>query len=356
MKIQSGILTQLLSLMLMLQGYVLWGQTTAISGIINTYTPVTSVQCNNVTVDAVTGFSAGDKVLLIQMKGAVIDINNSGAFGSITSYSNAGNYEFLTIASITGTTVYFVSNIIRAYSVSDLVQLVRVPQYVNADVTGTLTCAPWDGSTGGVLVFEAAGNVTLNADIDATAKGFRGAASQNGPSSYCGGDYAFTMASLTAGKKGEGIAHYATSYEAGRGALANGGGGGNSVNSGGAGGGNGGSGGNGGNGPPGFCGAVGGVGGYALSYSTTLNKIFLGGGGGAGEANNSGATPGSNGGGIVIIKAASITGNSYSVLAKGEDNLLVGGIDGQGGGGAGGVPGGGQVHVRGGAGVCGEPV
>jgi len=39
----------------------------------------------------------------------------------------------------------------------------------------------------------------------------------------------------------------------------------------------------------------------------------------------------------VIIKANSITGNGYSVLAKGNDNTAVANCDGAGGGGAGGT-------------------
>ena len=73
-----------------------------ISGTINTYTNVTGIATNVVTVGNAAGFAVGDKVLLIQMKGATITTGNVAAFGTITSYGNAGNYEYLTVASVAG--------------------------------------------------------------------------------------------------------------------------------------------------------------------------------------------------------------------------------------------------------------
>ena len=83
----------------------LFAQTTNISGTINIYSNITNIQCGNVTVNSSAGFYTGDRVLLIQMKGATIDITNTPSFGTILNYNNAGNYEFATIASITGNTV-----------------------------------------------------------------------------------------------------------------------------------------------------------------------------------------------------------------------------------------------------------
>ena len=52
---------------------------TAISGVINTYTKVSAVDtCKNaVSVTSQNAFSKGDEVLLIQMKGAVINEGQS---------------------------------------------------------------------------------------------------------------------------------------------------------------------------------------------------------------------------------------------------------------------------------------
>ncbi len=314
-------------------------QNSNISGTINIYTPVTSILCNGVTVSSSSGFSAGDRVLLIQIKGATIDSTNTSSFGTILNYNNAGNYEFATVASVSGTTIYFVNEVLRTYTVSKKVQLVRVPQYVNATVTATLTAGAWNGSSGGVLVFEASGTVTMNANMNVNGLGFNfGAASVNYYSGCSSMNYYYTIASGMSGQKGEGITSLNNSlYGAGRGALANGGGGGNHVNSGGAGGGNYGAGGHGANqwdGCPIL--PIGGDGGKSLVYSNAQNKIFFGGGGGGGHQNNSAGTAGGKGGGIIIIRAASITGNSYSITANGN-SAPIAGIDGSGGGGAAGT-------------------
>ncbi len=67
-----------------------------ISNIINIYTPVVNYEpCKNIIiVEDGTGYNAGDTVLLIQMKGAIIDSSNAATFGTITNLRNAGNYEF----------------------------------------------------------------------------------------------------------------------------------------------------------------------------------------------------------------------------------------------------------------------
>ena len=49
---------------------------------------------------AVTLFAAGDRVLLIQMKGAAIDDTDAATYGMVTGYGTAGNYELLTIEDI----------------------------------------------------------------------------------------------------------------------------------------------------------------------------------------------------------------------------------------------------------------
>ena len=79
----------------------------SIGDIINLYTPVTGFfPClNKLTVDDATGYNVGDTVLLIQMKGAVIDSSNTASFGNITDYKNAGNYEFNYIKSKSGNVI-----------------------------------------------------------------------------------------------------------------------------------------------------------------------------------------------------------------------------------------------------------
>ena len=126
-----------------------------ISGVINSYVSVSAVSVNSATVTAIGPFQVGDKVLIIQMKGAAITTTNTSAFGTITSLGNAGNFEFAVIASIIGNTVTFVSNLCKSYTPSGKVQLIRVPVYSNATIVGTVTAQPWNGSTGGIVAIEA---------------------------------------------------------------------------------------------------------------------------------------------------------------------------------------------------------
>ncbi len=321
------------------------GQNTNISGIINTYTSVTSISGTTITVGSSAGYSVGDQILIIQMQGATIDQSNSGSFGNITSIGDAGNYEFATICSIPNGTQIVVNNIQRTYSVSGVVQVVSVPIYDDATVTATLTAVPWDGTIGGILAFECLGNLTLNSEINLNGVGFRGGGIStsifNCSWTQNINDFFYNISSGEGAKKGEGVALYIPGKTGGKGAQANGGGGSNDHNGGGGGGGNAGSGGLGGEriGASTFtCKCTNpGIGGKANSYSNTLNKIFLGGGGGSGHENNVGeGSGGSNGGGIVVIKANGFNGNGQTINANGGLSPIDC-FDGAGGGGAGGT-------------------
>lgn len=304
----------------------------SISGTINTYTNVTGIASNVVTVGSAAGLSVGDKVLLIQMKGATITTGNVPAFGTITGYGNAGNYEYLTVASIAGTNVTMTTNPCQTYTITGAVQLVRVPVYTNPNITGTLTAMDWNGTVGGVLAFEATGTVTFNANIDVSGNGFRGGAVAVGGFACNDPGYA----DGTKGKKGEGIATAPAGQDANRAPLANGGGGSNTGNPGAGGGANYGTGGRGGNEFLGWCATTSwGIGGNILTMNSA--KAFVGGGGGGGFRDN-GLTcqPGSDGGGIVFINAPTIAGNGFSINSNGINITAISDSEGAGGGGAGG--------------------
>ncbi|MFN8777749.1 MAG: HYR domain-containing protein, partial [Flavobacteriales bacterium] len=309
----------------------------SISGIINTYTAVSAITANTVTVSSATGFSAGQKVLLIQMQGASITTTNNSSFGTLTSAAQAGNYEFARISSISGNVITFSGNIANTYDTSGGLQLVTVPEYNNVTVTAAVNAQAWNGTTGGIIAFDALGTVTMNAAINANGSGFRGGAvSVNQATSCSFTGFALNGPSGQAGQKGEGISIVAAAVSAGRGRAANGGGAGNAENAGGAGGANGGNGGNGGDQWSGCgTGGGGGIAGSGLSALFAQNKIFLGGGGGGGQANSSVGSSGANGGGIIIISAQSIASNGNQITANGS-NALNATFDGAGGGGAGG--------------------
>src|SRR5437868_6693872 len=73
-----------------------------ISGVVNAYYKVTAINTasSTLTLSSTAGLSAGMKVVIMQMKGATIDITNTATFGNITAINNAGNYEVNTICSI----------------------------------------------------------------------------------------------------------------------------------------------------------------------------------------------------------------------------------------------------------------
>lgn len=324
--------------------------------IINDYTPVLALNpCENkITVENATAYKIGDTVLLIQMKGAVIDSSNTANFGTITTYKNAGNYEFNYVKSKNGNIIELEKALTRTYDIpTGKVQLIRVPYYKSVKFANRITCLPWDGSKGGVLVLNVKDTVELNANIDVSGKGFRGGATTNIISNTLNcyiDDYFADISSSKTAHKGEGIAEISNSKINGRGNLANGGGGGNGHNSGGGGGSNIAIGGFGGY-PLDNCGTLNyenrGIGGRALTYTNALNKIFMGGGGGAGHNDKLAAHPitssGGNGGGIAIINADYLKTNSFGIISNGADaddcNLLgvTCGHDGMGGGGAAGT-------------------
>nr|WP_294859888.1 PKD domain-containing protein [uncultured Fluviicola sp.] len=311
-----------------------------ISGVINQYTPVIDISCSYVNVTDVSFLSVGDRVLIIQMKGSDINTSNTASFGSVIDYYNCGRYEFATVSSIFGNAVSFQYQLLHMYEVTGSVQLIRVPQYTNITVTGTLTAQNWNGITGGVLAMEVSGTLTLNESISLNGKGFTGSFSSTNPDGGCGNyaNYFYPVASGYGALKGEGIAEVANNMNGGRGALANGGGGGNKQNTGGGGGANGSRGGRGGD-QAGFCGQqpIGGEGGVAMDYSN--GRLFMGGGGGSPDFNDWVGSPGGNGGGIVIIRAATIQSNNMFIESCGANVVAnpnsIG--DGAGGGGAGGT-------------------
>jgi hypothetical protein len=319
-------------------GLILTGSTfhaQSISGVVNQYVAVSSVNTNSVNVTSSQGFSVGDRVLLIQMKGATISSANNVSFGQIQNYGDAGNFEFTNIAAINGTTITFVQNLCKTFTVSGLVQLIRVPVYNQVTIVGALTALPWNGAIGGVVAIEATGGITFNANIDVQGQGFVGGTWTNG--FFACGDANYANSGNTAGKKGEGIVAAPLNMDGNRAPLANGGGGSNSGNPGAGGGGNGGAGGRGGNEFLGWCAVNGsfGLGGYPLNYSNY--RAFLGGGGGGGYRDNGlTVTNGSRGGGIVFLTAPTVQGNNAQIVASAANVIGNTDSEGAGGGGAGG--------------------
>jgi gliding motility-associated-like protein len=313
-----------------------------LSGVVNTYHAVTSIDIPNATVvlDNVTGLAQGDTVFFIQMKGAFIDLTNSGNYGKVIDYLGTGLYEYNVICSISANTVIFERKFLNNYSPFGVFQVIGYTHYGDVSITGTITCPSWDSAKGGIVLISSTGTIDMQANIDVSAKGFRGGQHINSPyncsflDDYAG--YEYIAATGLGAMKGEGIAVY-TANNGGRGPLGNGGGGGNDHNSGGGGGSNVTDGGKGGdNDDPALANCHGynpGLSGRNLDDGP--KPLFLGGGGGAGHSNSTNNSSGGNGGGIVILIANKIEGNGHTIYANGADGIDAFGDGGGGGGGAG---------------------
>lgn len=330
-----------------------------IHGVINAYAKVTNIGAGYVDVDQAGSFSVGDYVLLVQMQGVGIQTDPYGLYVQ-SRLGTPGGYELLVVNSVnTGTgRITFTRNVYNnsyGYDVRGNLQLIRVPFYNSPTVTATLTSQEWNSTsgTGGVLAMLVGGKLTLNADIDVSGLGFKGAAGTDGigecvrTNEAVNGLDSYPLTWLNAGLKGEGIAIHDElgnllypEHAKGQGGNFSGGGGGNGMYSGGGGGSNRGDGGNGGiemyaaceNDP-----REGGYGGMTITGTIVEDGLFAGGGGGAStQAPGSIASAGGNGGGIVIIITDTIEANNHFIRSNGNTASNAVSFAGSGGGGAGG--------------------
>ncbi|MEM7612229.1 MAG: hypothetical protein AAF270_11140 [Pseudomonadota bacterium] len=372
----------------------------AFGGVLNTYWPGTNNPGAGATTlqlgsarGALVAVAAGDLLLVIQMQDASINRNNDSRYGDgingdpgsgWTNLRRAGRFEFVRAVNsvgLGGGTLQLASGLQFDYSTQSAnggrgqrtFQVVRVPQYIDLTVAGTISAANWDGSSGGVVALDVAGTVSFaGGSIDVSGQGFRGGggrASTTGSGSNT--DYRTPSSNSANGSKGESIAgtprfvlvgnsvvdNGSEGYPSGsfaRGAPANGGGGGtdgrpsaNDQNTGGGGGGGYADGGRGGHawcpGGPSVCPQTGGFGGSGVAQQS-VDLLTMGGGGGAGTTNNATGSPGGGvatsgaaGGGIVIVRAGRLSGAGGAIRADGADAFQTVGNDGSGGGGGGGA-------------------
>ncbi|MEL7342853.1 MAG: hypothetical protein AAGM67_20380, partial [Bacteroidota bacterium] len=151
-----------------------------ITGQVNTYTAVSSVNNANatVTVSSNVGFAVGDLVLLMQMQGLQIDETNTANYGNVIDANGVGGFELQRICDVSGNDIAFENQLVNTYNPNAVsnagMQLIRVPEYINVDV-GAVSAPAWDGSNGGVLVISASGTINLVDNISLDGQGFRGA-------------------------------------------------------------------------------------------------------------------------------------------------------------------------------------
>ncbi|MDP5011870.1 MAG: gliding motility-associated C-terminal domain-containing protein [Crocinitomicaceae bacterium] len=267
--------------------------------VVNTYTTLsvnaaaganTITVANNVLTNAVltAPLAPGDLILIIQMQGAYMDIDNTptvgfggnyttpfdhtydglwqnfiNEWGQVLNPNNAGKFEQAEVRAVGGTTsITLQCNLVNSYAIAGKVQILRIPRFNNLTVNTNTSIVPsaWNGTTGGIVAVEVNGTLTINGTgkISASALGFRGGLVQTSTSAESGvtavsaantnptsNGSSFLGSNLInqGARKGEGIGGYATEYalvssEFGRGAPANGGGGGGIKNAGGGGGAN----------------------------------------------------------------------------------------------------------------------
>lgn len=371
----------------------------AFSGVVNTYWAATDrARPGDTQIElgssrgALQSIQPNDLLLVIQMQAARIDRSNDDDYGDgqngdpatgYTDLEETGVYEFVRATNTIGAgggTLTIASGLINDYDRRNAsggrgqrsFQVVRVPQYVDLTISGTLTATPWDGESGGVVAIDVGGTLTFaGGAIDVSGRGFRGGGGRASTSgSGDNDDYRTNSSNLANGSKGEGVAGTPRFVFAGtgvintgsegipsgsfaRGAPGNAGGGGtdgrpsaNDQNTGGGGGGGFASGGRGGHawcpGGPSVCPQSGGFGGSGV-VEQAADLLVMGGGGGAGTTNNATGTPGggvassgATGGGIIIVRAGTITG-SGTLRADGSDANQTVDNDGSGGGGGGGA-------------------
>ncbi|KFA93282.1 adventurous gliding motility protein AgmC [Archangium violaceum] len=308
------------------------------SRIVNRYVRLTAdaaVGASELSVSDITGFAAGDLVLVHQSTGiAGPDSGNQRPVA--LAGGRVGRIEYARVASVSPGVLRLSAPLLYAHT-GNLSQVVWVPEYTELEVRSgaTLRAAPWEGGLGGILAVMVSGRLRNDGLITVDGAGFRGGAFfSHGNLNSCtdldepadrGGAY-----------KGEGLVAGRFGTASGRGNLANGAGGGICHNSGGGGGGHGGLGGKGGRSAPADGEQdVGGMGGAPVVYLPYEYLVF-GGGGGAGEGNNEEGSSGGAGGGLMLLRATEVRGvGRFS--ATGATPPPTPGDDGAGGGGAGGA-------------------
>jgi len=136
----------------------------------------------SITVSDATGFSANQKILIIQMKDA-----NGSTYSQLTDTWSAGQeiQEEIEIDSVAGNTLNLKSALIRpnisaqSYNYpASYTQVLKIMQYTTVDIStgATLTALDFDDSTGGIVAFKASGTLTVSSGgkIDASKLGHLG--------------------------------------------------------------------------------------------------------------------------------------------------------------------------------------
>lgn len=261
-------------------------------------TVLSSSGIGSTTVASVSGFAAGDYVMLAQMTG-----------------TGAGNYEIQKIRAISGVSLFFYGTLTNTYQATNA-QVVKIFEYHNVTVTasGSWTASAWNGTTGGILAALITGTFTQSAASASTTVLGKGGGGGSGGSNPPG--------STPSGGTGSGAGGGSGTSASGSGTC--GGGGGGHVSSGGGG------------STAALC--IGPAGSGGGSYGTaTLQTMQMGSGGGGGYGINATGQSGGSGGGIIFFTATNFSISNGLITARAND--------GGGGGGDGGAGSGGSIRL-----------
>ena len=278
----------------------------------------------NQTASAATGVKGGTTLTVQNATGMA---KGQTLFVHQTQGTGAGQSELNLITDLSGTTLTLQTPLANNYATG--AQAIVVPQYTSVTVStgATLTAPAWDGSKGGVLIFQCNGNVTIDGTLSMRGRGFRGAGTAN----VCFPGAPGCL--LNHGRYGEsesGPLNFSTMNVNGKGGNNGGGGGGGTRGQDCAAGGGGSYGTSGAPGADGTLGTCimgglhgGGLQGAVLGTADLTQSIFLGPAGGEGGPDESGAYPGigGSGGGIIALYVGNLTVNAGSgaIDASGSD-------------------------------------
>jgi len=313
---------------------------TMIGGDAQRYSEVSLIDtCTNaITVSNGFAYRPGDRVLMLQMKGAVIDSNESPFAGQAVQAGNVGHYQFNTVTTSTATSVLMLHPIDAQFDVANSVQCIRIISGRSLQTNAPLLVQPWNGGSERVLVIECSDTLFLNHDIVVNGQGFRGGVPSRNQADSNISRMFIDIDDGRGGQKGEGPVRLESRLACGKAPAISGGGGGNAGNGGGGGGAMISRGGHGGRQTTEYSRFdAGGVGGYPLFLDYSTLRLLVGSGGGGGHQNDFLGGRGGNGGGMVLISAKAIVANgARRIAARGADGDSTT-ADGAGGGGSGGM-------------------
>ena len=119
------------------------GISQSISGVVNDYRKVRSIDTAKGIIRLFDASNCtqyiGHSVMLIQMKGAIIDSNDASTFGNITAIKNAGRFEIGKMCGQLSDSIIFENKLQNFYDTLGFLQVVFMPILTNVNVVGTLS-------------------------------------------------------------------------------------------------------------------------------------------------------------------------------------------------------------------------